>query len=797
MAEPQSDVQAKVFISYSRKDFELISTLVDALSARDGIDVFRDTDDILPTEEWQGRLAELIAESDTVVFALSPHSIASQVCRWEIDEAERLNKRFAPIVIADVEPASIPASLSKYNYIFFNRPGEFDKALENLVAALNTDIDWIREHTRLGALARRWAAQRGKGAQPLRGGELADAEAWLAGQPPNAPPPTALHREFVHASRAAATRRQRNWLGGSVAAMAVMAVLTVYAFQQRNIAIDNEQRANVERDRAESNLEQALDATDTMVVQIAEGMKDITGVPIEFTRSILEKAEAVLSGLKETGGAAEIRHRQAIMLISFVRAYETLGDLDEAAARAGRALELMQGLAAEQPTNPDYLDELVAAHDKNGDVMVARGNFGGALGHYRASLAIAEAELTKDAQSAKWRHAAGLSHGAIGDAFKLQGRLGEALAEYETSHAILAETAASDAANTDWQRDLSLSHNKIADVLRDQGNLDGALERYRTSLDIIERLAAAAPRNAGLRFQLVIRHERIGDVLMAQGRFDDALAAYQARHTIISALADTDPKNATWQRDLSVSHERIGEVQGLQDKGQEALASFQASLEIRLRLAARDETNTQWQRDVSVSHNKLGDLHHQEQRLDEALESYRAALVIREALAAQDPDHPGWQRDLAATHDRIGNVYFAQRDFAGALASYQASLAVAAALAASDPQNAGWQRDLAVVHNRIGSVHAELGDAAAALESFGASLAIAERMVVMDVTNTQWQIDLVISHLNLARLGEAAETHWRAVVEILGALDDQDRLSAVHKQWLMIAEANLAVLTRQ
>ncbi len=200
--EQQTDGRkTKVFISYSRKDRQFAANLTEALEAKDGIEVFRDTEDILPTEEWKQRLEQLISEADTIVFALSPHSSASEVCAWEVEYAEGLNKRIAPIVIRDVPPAKIPKALTKYNYIFFTKKDDFNKTLANLVKALNTDIDWIREHTRLGELARRWDAQRKLGAQPLRGKELGAAEDWLARQPVNAPHPTTLHREYITFSR--------------------------------------------------------------------------------------------------------------------------------------------------------------------------------------------------------------------------------------------------------------------------------------------------------------------------------------------------------------------------------------------------------------------------------------------------------------------------------------------------------------------------------------------------------------------------------------------------------------------
>ncbi len=71
----------KVFVFYSRKDRAFVRRLVEGLEAEDDIEVFRDTEDILPTEEWKQRLEELIGEADTIAFVLSPNSAKSDVCR--------------------------------------------------------------------------------------------------------------------------------------------------------------------------------------------------------------------------------------------------------------------------------------------------------------------------------------------------------------------------------------------------------------------------------------------------------------------------------------------------------------------------------------------------------------------------------------------------------------------------------------------------------------------------------------------------------------------------------------------
>jgi TIR domain len=184
-ARHAEDGKTKVFVSYSRKDRDSIRRLTTALEADGEIDVLLDTEDILPTEEWRARLEGLIAQADTVVFCLTPRSAASEVCAWEVATSERLNKRIAPVVIEEVN-GQLPGGLAKLNYIFFTGRDDFDSALVKLRDALEADIDWIREHTRIGELAQRWDADGRRRPDLLRGPALGAAEAWLIDQPAKA-----------------------------------------------------------------------------------------------------------------------------------------------------------------------------------------------------------------------------------------------------------------------------------------------------------------------------------------------------------------------------------------------------------------------------------------------------------------------------------------------------------------------------------------------------------------------------------------------------------------------------------
>ena len=252
----QKPTKLNVFISYSRQDLAFVDHLQEALADR-GIEASVDREAIEKGEEWWARIMQLITEADTIVFVLSPGSVDSEVCQKEVDFAERLNKRFVPIVARDLGGRSVPAALARLNYIFFvHNPavgvsGHFDEALGDLVRALEIDIPWIREHTRLGVLAERWQARQRPTDLLLRGAELAAAETWLTTRPNKAPDPTDAHRALVTVSRQAATRRQRILVGASLAAVVVASALAAVAMWQRSIAISSEARTRTVTDQAQ------------------------------------------------------------------------------------------------------------------------------------------------------------------------------------------------------------------------------------------------------------------------------------------------------------------------------------------------------------------------------------------------------------------------------------------------------------------------------------------------------------------------------------------------------------------
>jgi len=153
---------ADVFISYSRREQDFVRTLHQGLRNH-GRETWVDWEGIPPTAEWLAEVYAAIDAADTFAFVISPDSIASEIAQLELAHAVQHHKRLVPIVRVDVETQEIPQALAALNWIFFREHDEFDQAILSLITAIDTDLDWVRAHTRLLLRAKEWD-NKGQGA---------------------------------------------------------------------------------------------------------------------------------------------------------------------------------------------------------------------------------------------------------------------------------------------------------------------------------------------------------------------------------------------------------------------------------------------------------------------------------------------------------------------------------------------------------------------------------------------------------------------------------------------------------
>lgn len=222
---------ADVFISYAREDADFVHRLHGELQAR-GRESWVDFEGIPPSAEWLAEIRAAIDAADSFLFVLTPDSAASEVCGQELAHAVAQNKKFVPLLRREVAGDRVPQHAAKLNWIYFRDHDDFARATDALIESLQTDLDWVREHTLLLRKAGEWERARRDASFTLRGSELARFEEWIARAPDMEPKPTGLQSQFVLASRRAATRRQRLIWGSVAVGLAVAAGLSVATWLQ-------------------------------------------------------------------------------------------------------------------------------------------------------------------------------------------------------------------------------------------------------------------------------------------------------------------------------------------------------------------------------------------------------------------------------------------------------------------------------------------------------------------------------------------------------------------------------------
>jgi hypothetical protein len=222
---PADILKNDIFISYSRRDIEFVQTLDRAFRSL-GRDPWIDWDDIKKGENWWSAIEAGIEAADTFVFVISPDSVASPVCRNEVEYAAKLNKRIMPIVWREgFEMSAVHPAIASQNWLFFRGSGNFDHALRDLIIAIETDLEHVRAHTRLLVRALEWESKGNDDSFLLRGKDLSEAEQWLIKALEQKPKPTKLQAEYINASRITESERMK----AQIRARQIIAITSILA----------------------------------------------------------------------------------------------------------------------------------------------------------------------------------------------------------------------------------------------------------------------------------------------------------------------------------------------------------------------------------------------------------------------------------------------------------------------------------------------------------------------------------------------------------------------------------------
>ena len=128
----------KVFISHSNQD-NLLARKIARVLQEEGLEVW-DEQNILPGDNWAGKVAEALDESQAMVVLLTPHALASEWVRREIEYAlgkENYTKRVVPVVVGQLSEESLPWILRRLKMIRLAEPAREDEDIQRIADVLS------------------------------------------------------------------------------------------------------------------------------------------------------------------------------------------------------------------------------------------------------------------------------------------------------------------------------------------------------------------------------------------------------------------------------------------------------------------------------------------------------------------------------------------------------------------------------------------------------------------------------------------------------------------------------------
>ena len=122
-----------VFISYSRKDLELVKEIKAEIDRLVGIDCWMDLDGIESGEQFEDVIINVICKCDTILFMMSANSMQSEWALDELDFAKHEKKRIVLVSIDNTEMScKFYFRYHKYDTITWSNEPQREKLIRNL-----------------------------------------------------------------------------------------------------------------------------------------------------------------------------------------------------------------------------------------------------------------------------------------------------------------------------------------------------------------------------------------------------------------------------------------------------------------------------------------------------------------------------------------------------------------------------------------------------------------------------------------------------------------------------------------
>jgi len=406
-------------------------------------------------------------------------------------------------------------------------------------------------------------------------------------------------------------------------------------------------------------------------------------------------------------------------------------------ALVSHALDYLDQLRADAPSDPALQLELAAAYDQIGEIQgnphrANLGDLAGAMTSYGTALALREVVWRRDSTNAAVRHALGVSYGHLavvtswsgrndeairlsqrgidlltplhdagpgaaviaGDLGRIESELGwwliwagqveQGMAWLDRAVGRLTSRGDPPADDADAGIDLWRAYSYQVDGYRFTERPGPALALLETTaLPHLDRLAERHPTHPAIWYSLHVCHDFIGAMLKALGRPDEARPAFLESQRMARRMVEADSANQKAFEGLARSHGSLGDLAVASGRLDAAIGEFEAGVAVFRKLFDRNPRNVEIANMLGNAQRRVCEVLRDGRRPHQALDWCLASEQVLERVVSANTANAVVRANLGSAYVLTARAY---RDLAATV----------------DPASAARFRDLARSRYRDG-----------------------------------------------------------------------------------------------
>jgi serine/threonine protein kinase/Tfp pilus assembly protein PilF len=457
-----------------------------------------------------------------------------------------------------------------------------------------------------------------------------DIEHYLHDEPVNACPPSRGYR-----LRKFARKYRKILLAVAAFAMLLLTGAGVSTWQAVR-ATRAQHVADLERQRAQGNLQVALSALDGIYLQVAEER-----LPRDPQRK-KEDTELLKKALDFYQQFVQQNNSDTPARLEVSRAYRRVGDIQKFVGEHAAAQEAYLAAinrAGELSTEPESSYELSVCHNAMAELLSETGQLPSAAEHFHQAIDLLN-KLTADYPAVtQYQVEIARSHHGLGKLLKQKGE--RRAAEESLRHALDIESKLSAAYPTmaQYRAELAEIHRSLG-YWMELGFLyptTDEVDHLHRACELLTTLVADFPRVPLYRQRLASTFQQLG---VLAGSFAPRIEYYNQAITHLTKLVSDFPQVPDYRQELSTCYGNFGVLHWMRDDWDSAAKYYCKARDLKTKLAADYPTVTRYRAGAAVSQFNWADVLIYRGELNQARQALEAALSIERDLLKEYPDNP-------------------------------------------------------------------------------------------------------------------------------------------------------------